>query len=458
MVELADPAGGRAWPLRGESLGLAFDAGATASQAAAVGRERAGTVFGALAGLLRCSVRGATVVPVVRLDRERLTAALAEVALAVNVLPTNASLSPRSGEVREGRPGRLLDPSATGEAILAAVAASLSTGSGAARVPGVADGGLGGPALEPASPAPGPETLAVAIEFAVTPPRGDVARLTALDRDLLGSFTTSYDTSEEGRSWNIALAAARLDGTIIEPGEAVSFNGLVGAREPEAGFREAPEIVNNELVPGYGGGVCQAATTVFNAALLADLDIAERYHHSRPLAYIGLGRDATVSYPALDLVVRNSKAFPVILVAGVSGGRVTVSFWGRRTVTREVRLWVEELNLEPAQCLLDNAAKLPAGEVEVVKQPFDGRDVRLWRQVAEGGQVVRKELVWVDHYEPIAGLIRVGPRPAAAPATGSAGTSPGDQSVEESGSGAGGAGSGGASGESESSDPQRPGR
>lgn len=387
---LEDSVTGRKWPLDAAILGLSVDLGASADLVSAAGREHSRTVFGALAGLLSTSAKGVVLQPVVAADRERLSAALEEIAQSVDIMPTNASLDPTTGAVRAGTPGRILDPAATTEAVLRAV-----TGSAAA-----------------------PSWIS-ALSFTVAPPRGDVTKLAALDRDLLGSFETAFDVAQAGRSWNISLAAARLDGTILDPGSVISFNGLVGARGPQAGFREAPELLNNELVPGFGGGVCQVATTLFNAALFADLDVVERYHHSRPLTYIGLGRDATVSYPTLDLVVRNSRAFPVILTTWVHDGKIAVSFWGRRTLDMQVKLRVEESNLVPAETVVEVAADLGPGEIMVVKEPFDGRDVKLWRLVSQGGLPVREEPIWVDHYEPIAGLVQVGPGGATAGASGS---------------------------------------
>jgi vancomycin resistance protein YoaR len=380
-VEFADTATGRTWRLSGPSLGLAANVPATLDRATALGRG--------LGGLLRCSLRGRWIALVIEFDAPRLEAALQGLGADVDVVPGNASLDPETGEPREGHWGRLLDMEATTKSLDEAL------------------GSFGRLSLP----------LRVELVIADVPPRGDLARLAALDRDPLATFSTRFDASETGRSWNIVLAAARLDGTVVEPGGSVSFNSLVGARTPEAGFRQAPELVANELVPGWGGGVCQVATTLFNVALLADLSVAERYHHSRPLAYIGLGRDATVSYPNLDLVIQNPRAFPVVLTAWVRQGDVGLAFWGRRTVDAQVTLTTEELNLKPAECVLEPGPELPAGTRQTVKEPFDGRDVRLWRAVFQAGMMVRRELVWVDRYEPIAGLVRVGPAQPSAPAT-----------------------------------------
>lgn len=397
-IELTDPVTGRAWTSDGHSLRLGVDLEATIGRAFAVGRCEEG-VLPTLAGLVRRSASGVRVVPALVLDHDRLATLLADIAAEVDVAPANTSLEPQSGEVRAGRPGRLLDPVATEAVLREAVAAEVLRGAG---VPGASPGLPGAGVQAP-------------LALAIAGPKGDAARLSALDRDRLSSFSTSFDRSQVGRAWNIALAAARLDGAVLEPDDVISFNGLVGARTREAGFREAPEIVDNELVPGHGGGVCQVATTVCGAALLADLEVVERFHHSRPLTYVGLGRDATVSYPSLDLVIRNSRAFPVVLTATVQGDEVTVSFWGRQTLDIEVRLLAEESERRPAECLVEVVADLTPGARTVIKEPFDGRDVRLWREVVQAGRTVRRELVWVDHYEPITGLVRVGPASPAEP-------------------------------------------
>jgi vancomycin resistance protein YoaR len=394
-IELVDPVTGRAWTSDGDSLRLGVDLEATIGRAFAAGRRGEG-VLPTLTGIVRCSASGVRVVPALVLDYHRLATLLADIAAEVNVAPANTSLEPQSGEIRAGRPGRILDPVATEEVLREAVAAGVLRASGGSS-------GLPGTVFQ----AP--------LAFAIAAPKGHATRLSALDRDRLSSFSTTFDRSQVGRAWNIALAAARLDGAVLEPDDVISFNGLVGARTREAGFREAPEIVDNELVPGHGGGVCQVATTVCSAALLADLEVVERFHHSRPLTYIGLGRDATVSYPSLDLVIRNSRAFPVVLTATVQGDEVTVCFWGRQTLDIEVRLLAEESDRRPAGCLVEVVADLPPGARTVIKEPFDGRDVRLWREVVQAGRTVRRELVWVDHYEPITGLVRVGPASLAEP-------------------------------------------
>lgn len=118
-----------------------------------------------------------------------------------------------------------------------------------------------------------------------------------------------------GRAINIKNAAKRLDGTILAPGAVFSFNDVVGPRTRERGFALAPEIQGDELQLGYGGGTCQASSTLHVAALYGALEIVERQAHSRPSSYTMMGLDATVSYPLADLKIRNALPYPVMIHA-----------------------------------------------------------------------------------------------------------------------------------------------
>jgi len=122
---------------------------------------------------------------------------------------------------------------------------------------------------------------------------------------VLASFETSFRNKAGSRGVNIRTAAAYLDGTILPPGAELSFNQVVGPREERRGFVWAPVIVNDELEPGVGGGVCQVATTLHAAAVYGLLEVEERRSHSRPSGYAPLGLDATVIYGKVDLKLKN---------------------------------------------------------------------------------------------------------------------------------------------------------
>ncbi len=143
----------------------------------------------------------------------------------------------------------------------------------------------------------------------------------------LASFSTAFDPQNAPRSRNIALAAEKISGSVILPGEEFSFNKTVGARTAENGFEIANVIYEGEFVPGVGGGVCQTSTTLFGAALRAGLTITESHAHSLSVGYVPPSLDAMVSSSS-DLRFLNPYAFPVYLLGGAEGGSVTFSVYG----------------------------------------------------------------------------------------------------------------------------------
>lgn len=134
---------------------------------------------------------------------------------------------------------------------------------------------------------------------------------------VLASYETTFVTWGEGvgRSGNIRRAASKIDGTILLPGQTFSFNDKVGPRTPENGFVLAPEIQGDELVTGFGGGTCQVSSTLHAAALFGAVEVLDRQSHSRPSSYTAPGMDATVSYPLVDLKIKNNYSFPIMIHA-----------------------------------------------------------------------------------------------------------------------------------------------
>ena len=165
-----------------------------------------------------------------------------------------------------------------------------------------------------------------------------------LYHDLLGAVTTKYNNSGENRRSNVRLAASRIDGTVLFPGEEFSFNDVVGVRSEEAGFLSAPAYAGyNDIKEEIGGGVCQVSSGVYAAALFSFLDITKHTCHVYPPNYIQLGTDATVTIPegggrTIDLRFVNSRNWPVKIVAyceetedrgdGKPLRTVTVEIWG----------------------------------------------------------------------------------------------------------------------------------
>ena len=157
------------------------------------------------------------------------------------------------------------------------------------------------------------------------PTEEEIARDTAE----LCRFSTAFDDGAKERAHNISLAASKLSGVSIAAGGVLSFNATVGARTAANGFRIAKIIEGGRFVPGYGGGVCQVSTTLYNAALLAGLEVVEYHPHSLLVSYVPPSRDAMVSGDYFDLKIRNTRPSPVYIRAEVSGGVLTFTLYGR---------------------------------------------------------------------------------------------------------------------------------
>ncbi|MGN0452460.1 MAG: VanW family protein [Ruminococcus sp.] len=146
--------------------------------------------------------------------------------------------------------------------------------------------------------------------------------------ELLATFSTySYNTADGDH--NMALALAACNGSVIEPGETWSFNACTGdSNLTSLGYRPATVIVGGKYQQGIGGGICQASTTIYNAALLANLTVVERYNHYYQSSYAPAGLDATIDYPNLDLKLRNDTEYPVYLQCYMSGATLYCKIYG----------------------------------------------------------------------------------------------------------------------------------
>ncbi|HEX8237229.1 MAG TPA: VanW family protein [Abditibacteriaceae bacterium] len=171
-------------------------------------------------------------------------------------------------------------------------------------------------------------------------PRITAANLAGTDIQL-GEYRTRFNAGEWGRTRNIYVAAASIDGQVLMPGETFSFNQSTGERTWDKGYRMAhiferkPGKTEAEVVDGLAGGVCQVSSTLYNAVRKSKdkvgrgLRIVERNYHSLPVTYVPPGFDATVAWPIKDFRFRNSLGHPVYLRAVVNGSRLNVSIWGR---------------------------------------------------------------------------------------------------------------------------------
>ena len=171
-------------------------------------------------------------------------------------------------------------------------------------------------------------TVRIAAAFLAVVGAAAGAMLSVPTEAVVGAYSTSLQGRSNAQRHNAHLALARLDGARIAPGATFSFNRRVGTFSRDQGFRRAPVSYNGQLIDDWGGGVCQASTTLYNAALLGGMEIVERAPHHFAPSYVPPGRDAAVAYPGVDLRFRNPYPFPVRIVAAMQGDRLRVAMLG----------------------------------------------------------------------------------------------------------------------------------
>ena len=261
----------------------------------------------------------------------------------------------------------------------------------------------------------GQDTVEAAVETIA--PRLTAAELGNVKFDhVLGYFETRFSQGGKSkeRTYNLRLAASKLDGTVVMPGQTFDFNGTVGPRDEAHGYRVAPVIAEGELVDGLGGGTCQISGTLHGAAFFAGLHMVERYPHSRPSYYIKLGLDATVVYPTINFRFRNDFDTPIVLhsetVKDETGGTGVVR---AEILGAERKLTVSYFRridaVVPFEEVERESPKLPEGARVLAQRGIPGFHTSSTRVVRDGAYAVREK--WTDTYPPTTQIIHVGSGP-----------------------------------------------
>jgi len=235
--------------------------------------------------------------------------------------------------------------------------------------------------------------------------RGDLAALHI--GKLLSSFTTEFRLGEDNRDVNIALSAEAIRGKVLNPGEVFSLNRETGPRNRATGYREALTFQGGKVVPGIGGGVCQVSSTLYDAALLANLRIIKRSNHSMAVSYVPPGYDATTFYPTVDLKFQNNRESAILLWSAVRRNRLTIQVFGSG-YSPKVRIQTKVRQAGAPKTTIIYTSKLPRGvrRVEVAGRP--GYIAYSWRVVLRGKTVLRRELLAKDVYRARSSIVEVG--------------------------------------------------
>ncbi len=227
--------------------------------------------------------------------------------------------------------------------------------------------------------------------------------------DKLATFTTRYDPSNVNRSNNLSISAEKIDGTIIMPGETFSYNQTVGERTIAEGYKEAGAYAGGRVVQDVGGGICQTSSTLYNAALLANLEIVDRSNHQFLTSYVPAGRDATVSWGGIDFKFKNNRTYPIKIEASAKNGVCTMSIVGiKEEKEYEVVIQPVVLSYIPYTTKYENDSTLEEGKEVVEQAGYTGCTSETYRILKLNGNVVSKTLLSKDAYDPMTKIIKRG--------------------------------------------------
>lgn len=232
----------------------------------------------------------------------------------------------------------------------------------------------------------------------------------------IAEFSTSFKGSAPGRVNNIRLSAKAFKGILLMPGDELSYNETTGPRRADAGYQEAPVILNGELTPGMGGGVCQTSTTLYNALLLADLEIIERHPHSMPPAYVPRGTDGAVATGYLDLRFKNNFEYPIYIDSELIGTRVYFYIYGdMKGRDYTVKIDTEHHATIPFKVHEKLDPSLPPGTRELVQEGRTGYKVSTYKSIVKNGEVISRVRISSDYYKERDFIYKVGPTPVIEP-------------------------------------------
>lgn len=227
--------------------------------------------------------------------------------------------------------------------------------------------------------------------------------------DLLSSYSTSFASSSSNRATNVSLATNKINGKVLMPGEVFSFNGTVGKRTPQAGFKVAGVYMNGQVATDYGGGICQVSSTLYNAVLRANLEIVDRSNHMFEVGYVPIGTDATVSWGAPDFKFKNSRSYPIKIVTSSSNRKCVVKFYGlKESEEYDIEIVSYRTGSVPYRTTYTTDSSLAAGQQKVIQRGSNGAKSVAYRIRKKNGQVISKELLSKDTYDPHNQIIAVG--------------------------------------------------
>lgn len=231
--------------------------------------------------------------------------------------------------------------------------------------------------------------------------------------DILGSFKTTFTrtNSNKGRITNLEIASSRINGTVLYPEEIFSSHSKFGKATKENGYSLAPTIVNGNIVDDYGGGICQVSSTLYNAVLLAELDVIQRKNHSLKLSYLDYGFDAAIAGDYIDFKFKNSSKTPIYIESYVTESEIICNIYGieSRSPNRIIKFENTLVQtVEPDLPEITYTSSLSKGVRKVKVNELKGYKYKVYKLVYENDILTEKVLINDSYYKPRSAQILVG--------------------------------------------------
>lgn len=259
-----------------------------------------------------------------------------------------------------------------------------------------------------------PEKTEIALVIDEVQPRGSEEELSKLT-SVLGTFQTNFGSSAAGRAQNVRNACSKINGTILYPGEEFSTYEKISPFTQENGYGIAGAYENGQVVESVGGGVCQVATTLYNAVIRAELDVTMRYNHSMMVSYVPPSDDAAIAGTYKDFRFKNNMDTPVYIEGTSDGGILTFKVYGveNRPSNRVVSFESETVEKKDIEVQFNVSSDYDLGYIATTQSAHQGVVARLWKIVTVDGVQQSREIFNKSTYNSSPKIITVGVRGAS---------------------------------------------
>lgn len=256
------------------------------------------------------------------------------------------------------------------------------------------------------------------IELRVVEPTIRIADLDdKIFKDVLATYSNTYDQTDKNRVKNLQVASERCNNTILYPGEEFSFHNTIGTRTIANGYASAHSFAGGRVVNSVGGGICQISSTLYNIVLMSDLEVTERTAHGMYVTYVKPSLDATISEGVFDFKFKNNRTYPIKIASEVKNGTVTMSILGIKEADDPI-IEIESVVLETLKWTTVNQydSTMLSGTSKVVQEPVNGYRSESYRVEKDAdGNIISRTLISKDKYIPTDKIVKVGTKVVAPP-------------------------------------------